>query len=161
MGMPVLLIVAISGFVVYRFRETRALTLAQFFEMRYSPSLRIFAGGLGFFAGIMNFGIIPAVGARFFVYFLGLPQQLTLAGTAIPTFILLMGAFLLVTVYLTLAGGQITVMITDCTSGLMGQWMLLVIIIVLLGMFSWSQISSVMMDRPAGHSLMNPFDSMG
>jgi SSS family solute:Na+ symporter len=158
---PVVLIVAISGFVIYRFRETRALTLAQFLEMRYSRAFRVFSGLLGFFAGIMNFGIIPAVGARFFVYFLGLPQQLTLFGLTIPTFIPLMGAFLMVTVYLTLAGGQITVMITDCTSGLMGQWMLLAIIATLMGMFTWSQISTVMLDRPAGQSLMNPFDSMG
>jgi SSS family solute:Na+ symporter len=33
---PVGLILAISGFVTYRYRQTRALTLAQFFEMRYS-----------------------------------------------------------------------------------------------------------------------------
>src|SRR3954471_8914286 len=32
---PDLLLVGISGFVVYPFRETRAMTLAQFFEMRY------------------------------------------------------------------------------------------------------------------------------
>ena len=159
--MPMLLIVAISGFVVYRYRETRALTLAQFLEMRYSRAFRVFAGLLGFFAGIMNFGIVPAVGARFFVNFLGLPQQISFPGVTVPTFILLMGAFLIVTVYLTLAGGQITVMITDCTSGLMSQWMLLAIIATLMGMFTWSQISTVMLERPAGQSLMNPFDSMG
>src|SRR5690348_13667459 len=32
---PIVLLVFISGFVFYRFRETRAMTLAQFFEMRY------------------------------------------------------------------------------------------------------------------------------
>jgi SSS family solute:Na+ symporter len=57
---PFVIVVAISGFVVYRFRETRALTLAQFFEMRYSRRFRLFAGGLAFFAGLANFGIIPA-----------------------------------------------------------------------------------------------------
>src|SRR4051812_23847845 len=35
LSIPVTLIVAISGFVLYRYRQTRALTLAQFFEMRY------------------------------------------------------------------------------------------------------------------------------
>ena len=36
--------------------ETRALTLAQFFEIRYSKSFRVFAGMMGFGAGLVNFG---------------------------------------------------------------------------------------------------------
>ncbi len=32
-NVPVGLIVAISGFVIYRYRETRVMTLAQFFEV--------------------------------------------------------------------------------------------------------------------------------
>src|SRR3954453_6838447 len=71
---PILLLVAVSGFVVYRYRETRALTLAQFFEMRYSRRFRLFMGMLAFGAGVLNYGIIPAVSSRFFVYFLGLPE---------------------------------------------------------------------------------------
>jgi SSS family solute:Na+ symporter len=159
-SMLTFLLVAITGFVVYRFRETRALTLAQFFEMRYSRAFRIFAGCIGFFAGIMNFGIIPAIGARFFVYFLGLPPAVTLFGFDCPTFVLLMALLLTITVYLTVSGGQITVMITDCASGLMDQWMFLVIIAALLCMFTWGQISTVLLDCPPGQSLMNPFDSM-
>ena len=33
---PIGLFVVLSGWVIYRFRQTRAMTLAQFFEMRYS-----------------------------------------------------------------------------------------------------------------------------
>jgi len=39
---PVGLFLAISGWVIYRFRETRALTLAEFFERRYGGPLRQF-----------------------------------------------------------------------------------------------------------------------
>src|ERR1700733_507131 len=67
---PLWVIIGISGFVIYRYRETRAMTLAQFFEIRYSKSFRLFAGALGFLAGIANFGIIPAIGSQFFVYYL-------------------------------------------------------------------------------------------
>ena len=159
-SMLALLLVAITGFVVYRYRETRALTLAQFFEMRYSRTFRIFSGILGFLAGIMNFGIIPAVGSRFFVYFLGLPPSIYIGGLEIPTFVLLMAVLLAITVYLTLSGGQISVMITDCASGLMDQWLFLVVIIGLLCMFSWSQISSTLLAAPPGQSMLNPFDSL-
>jgi SSS family solute:Na+ symporter len=63
----VTLLLAASGFIAFRFRETRALTLAQFYEMRYTRRVRIFAGLMIFISGVVNFGIFPAVGSRFFL----------------------------------------------------------------------------------------------
>lgn len=160
-AVPVTLIVAISGFVVYRYRETRAMTLAQFFELRYSKRFRVFTGMLGFAAGIINFGIIPAVGARCMVYFLGLPPTVNLLSTTVSTSLLLMAVFLSITVFITLSGGLITVMVTDCIEGILSQFFYLIIIAALLMMFSWSQISEVLTNQPDGHSLINPFDSGG
>lgn len=158
-AVPVTLIVAISGFVVYRYRETRAMTIAQFFELRYSRKFRVFTGMLGFGAGIVNFGIIPAVGARCMVYFLGLPPSVHLFSVTVSTSLLLMAVFLSITVFITLSGGLITVMVTDCIEGMLSQFFYLIIIVSLLTMFSWSQISEVLTSQPAGHSLINPFDS--
>jgi len=139
-GIPVGLIVAISGWVIYRFRETRALTLAQFFEMRYSKRFRIFTGFLAFAAGMANFGIIPAVGARFLTYFLGLPQTIHVFSIAVPIYIPLMAVLLTITLALTLSGGLITLMITNCLEGMISQILFLVIIFALLSMFSWPEI---------------------
>src|SRR3954452_17440627 len=83
---PILLLVAVSGFVIYRYRETRALTLAQFFEMRYSRRFRLFMGMLALGSVNLNYGIFPAVSWHFFVYFLGLPDHVALLGHAVPTF---------------------------------------------------------------------------
>ncbi|XHR29772.1 MAG: sodium:solute symporter [Chthoniobacteraceae bacterium] len=155
---PALLLVAIFGFVTYRFRETRALTLAQFFEIRYSKKFRLFTGGLGFMAGILNFGVIPSIGARFLVYFMGLPPALHLYSVTIPTYIPLMVLLLSFTVLLAVSGGIVTIMVTNCIEGILSQLFYLAIIAGLLLIFKWDQVSSVLMDRPPGNSFLNPFD---
>jgi SSS family solute:Na+ symporter len=111
---PVWVIVGISGFVIYRYRETRAMTLAQFFEIRYNKSFRLFTGFLGFIAGILNFGIIPVIGARCMVYFLGLPPVFTVFSHVIPTYIPLMALFLSLALFVALSGGVITLLIISC-----------------------------------------------
>jgi SSS family solute:Na+ symporter len=156
---PVIVIIAATGFVIWRFRETRAMTLAQFFEIRYSRNFRLFTGILAVIAGVLNFGIIPSVGARFFVSFLDLPVSLPVAGGTIPTYVVLMGAFLSVSLWVTLSGGLITNMVTDCVEGIISQVFYLAIIAALAMKFTWSQASTVLGDRPPGESLLNPFDS--
>jgi SSS family solute:Na+ symporter len=160
MTAPVGLVLTVIGFVSYRFRETRALTLAQFFEIRYSKRFRIFTGLLGFLAGIANFGIIPAVGARCMVYILGLPDRMALFGVTLPTYIPLMALFLGITVMITLAGGFITVMVTDCIEGILSQLIYLVLVIALLLMFAWPDIVQTLSATAPGHSKLNPFDSL-
>jgi solute:Na+ symporter, SSS family len=159
-GIPVGLMVSITGFVVYRYRETRAMTLAQFFEIRYSKRFRIFTGYLGFFAGVLNFGIIPVIGARFIATYIGLPPVVTFMGMEVGSHLLVMAILLSVTLAITLLGGQVTVMVTDCIEGIISQVLYLVIIVALLMMFDWGQIMQVMSDRPPGQSLINPFDSL-
>ena len=155
---PLGLFIALSGYIYYRYRETRAMTLAQFFEIRYSKSFRLFAGSLGFLSGLINYGIFPAVSARFFVYFCGLPQDVYIMSHAIPTFAIVMAIYLTLALIMTLTGGQLTVMITDCIEGLLALIMFIVIIVALLLIFDWSQIQEAMSYTPVGKSMLNPFD---
>ena len=64
--------------------------MAQFFEIRYSRNFRVFCGILAWVAGIINMGIFPAVTAKFFIYFCGLPQSFEIFGFQISTFAAIM-----------------------------------------------------------------------
>lgn len=155
----VLLLVGISGFVVYRYRETRALTLAQFLEMRYSRSFRLFMGTLAFVSGILNYGIFPAVSARFFIYFLHLPTTVHIGSFAVSTFAVIMASYLLLTVFIVTTGGQVTLMVTDCVEGLLSHAIYIIVAVAVLFVVGWSQIVQVMSSPPAGKSMINPFDA--
>lgn len=158
-SVPVLLLVGISGFVVYRFRETRALTLAQFLEMRYSRSFRLYMGGLAFLSGVLNYGIFPAVSSKFFIYFLNLPETVTFAGWAVPTFTLIMAGYLLFTVANILLGGQVTMMVTDCIEGIFSHAAYIIIVIAVFMAVGWKDIVETMSSAPPNYSLINPFDA--
>jgi SSS family solute:Na+ symporter len=158
LSLPVLMLVAIGGFVVYRYRQTRAMTLGQFFEMRYSRRFRLFAGVLGFLSGILNYGIFPAVSSTFFVYFLGLPQHVHLLGWSVGTSVLIMAGYLSCALVMMLVGGQITLMVTDCLEGILSHLVWVVVIAAIFSVISWAQMRTVITSAPPGHSLVNPFD---
>lgn len=159
MQLPVGIVIATSGWVQYRFRQTRAMTMAQFFEMRYSRRFRVYAGVVGFLSGIINFGIFPSVSARFFQYYCGFPTcfvevfglQIDLVYAAI--MLVLEGSALT----FTFMGGQIVVMITDLIQGV---WVNITFIIIgvylLFFLFDWSSILQGAALAPADASLVNP-----
>jgi len=152
------LVVALTGWVQYRYRQTRALTMAQFFELRYSRRFRIFAGFLAFVSGTLNFGIFPAVGGRFFQYYCGLPRYtITLASFDVDlVYAAIMFVLLFISLAFTFIGGQIAVMVTDFVQGVFCNILLVVIAVYLLYAFNWSLLSEGMAAAPADASLVNP-----
>lgn len=153
----VVLFITVSGWVVYRFRETRAMTMAQFFEMRYSKKFRIFAGALGVAAGIINFGIFPAVEARFFIYFCGLPDTFSLFGLHFSTFMVTVAFLLAISLYFVFAGGQVAIIISDFIQGAFVNIVFVAIILLFFALFSFDQIFAGLQQAPADASLLNPF----
>ena len=140
----IILAITMSGWVIYRFRLTRSLTLAQFFEKRYSRNFRIFAGIVAFFAGLINFGIFPAVGAQFFMNYCGLPESFL----GIPTYPLVMILLLGVALYFVYTGGQIAVIIADFFQGVFVTVILFVIAVYLFFNIGWDQVSESLEQTP-------------
>jgi len=159
-AIPIGLAMTLTGYCIYRFRETRALTMGQMFEIRYSRRFRIYAGCLSALSGIVNYGLFPAVGARFIVYFCGLPAQLEFLGMQWPTFAVIMAIFLTIGALMAMMGGQLTVMTTDCVMGMLSYPIYLIVVATLLSQFSWwNEIAPALSSRPPGQSMLNPFDT--
>lgn len=163
MGVASLALTA-SGFVSYRLRETRVLTMAQFFEMRYSRRFRIFAGAVAWISGVLNYSIFPAVSVRFFLYFCDLPQSFQIGGITVSTYVFLLILFLGCGILFAIGGGQVAIMVTDFVQGAFCNIAFLVLLVFLLSKFHWGTLSETLVNLSSGNpdkSLVNPFATAG
>ena len=157
--LPLSLVLSLTGYCVYRFRETKAMSLGQFLEMRYNRPLRIFAAALRSLSEMLANMICPAVAARFFIYFLDLPHSFTFLGLEIPTFMVVVFIVLTLAITIICMGGTLALVITDTIQGLLCYPMLVVFTVFVLVTFSWTdEIIPVMADRAAGESFLSPYD---
>ena len=156
---PLGMFLALTGYCVYRYRETKALSAGQFLEMRYNKAFRIFAAVIRTLSEMITNAIAPAIAARFFIYYLGFPHYFELWGIRISTFATVLAAVLLIALVIMLTAGQISLIVTDCLQGLLCYPIFILLALFLYFNFSWdNQIAPVMADRAAGESFLNPFD---
>ena len=157
--LPISTALSLSGYCIYRYRATRALSIGQFLEMRYSRSFRVVAAAIRTIAEMITNSIGPAVAANFFIYFLGLPHKFNICGINLPTFVLLTGSLLAVATLVLWPGGRISLLITDCFQSLLSYPVFVVLVGYVFLNFNWgTDIAPVMMDRVAGESYLNPYD---
>ena len=157
--LPISMVLALSGFCYYRFRETRSMSIGQFLEMRYNRPLRVFASGLRTFSEIITNMICPAITARFFIYLLDWPEYLSIAGFQVSVFALVIIVMLIISITIIWMGGTLSLLISDTLQSLISYPIFTIFVIFILCKFSYTdEIVPVMSDRIAGESFINPFD---
>lgn len=158
LAIVIMLFLALSGFVSYRYRETRALTMAEFLEMRYSRGVRIISGILAFLSGVFNYALFPAVAGRFIIYYCQLPDYFQFLGINVSMFGFIMALALLVSLIIVMIGGQLTTMVTDCVQGIFGYFVYAAIVGVIFYLFTITEMREATLTRAVGESFFNPFD---
>ena len=96
---------------------------------------------------------------RFFISFCDLPSHFAIGPLNVSTAALLCGAFLSVALFFVLRGGQMQIMVTDFMQGMICGVLFLIVAVVVLRSFSLEQLFAGMSHRPAGKSMLNPFDT--
>ena len=157
---PVGVFIALTGYCMYRWRETRCLSMGQFLEMRYgSKFFRVFCATLRTIAEMVTNAIGPAIATNFFIYYLGLPHKIMICGVNLPCYAIIVALCLILALMFILPGGRISLLITDCVQGLLCYPVFVVIVGYIILNFSWTyDIAPVMWNRVPGQSFMNPYD---
>ena len=153
------MILNLSGWCTYRFRETRAMSFGQFLEIRYNRAIRVVASVIRAGADILTEILLPSLAARFFIYFFDLPFSFRVCGMEVSTYVVIMLFTLSIALFIICSGGSVALLVADCVQGLLCYPLFFMIVAFALFTFSWNgQISPTLLDRVPGESFLNPFD---
>ena len=158
-GLPVSIILTLCGFVHYRLRQTKALTLSQFLEARYSRKFRLFAGTLCWVSGALNYAIMPMVAARAFICFFGLPVSFEFLGFEWQTFPVLLFCVLFTGCFVACCSGQGGIIVTGFFQNFISIIAFLLVAYFIIYKFNWDTIIRGLrvVSDPDKKSLTNPF----
>ena len=153
------MVINLSGWCTYRFRETRAMSFGQFLEIRYNRAIRIVASVIRATADILTEILLPSLAARFFIYFFDLPFSFRILGFEISTYVVIMLFTLSIAIFIICSGGSVALLVADCVQGLLCYPLFFAIVAFALYKFSWNnEIAPTLLDRVPGESFLNPFD---
>jgi SSS family solute:Na+ symporter len=100
-----ILAIGLTGFIVYKLRQLRILTIPEFYEMRFGKNVRVIGGILLTLGGILNMGLFLQAGARFMMGVTGYSHPAGLK--------LFMSVMLIMVLIYTVLGGMISVVLND------------------------------------------------
>ncbi len=158
-GMPISIILSLCGFVFYRLRQTKALTLAQFLEIRYSRKFRLFSGILCWVSGVLNYGVMPMATGRAVIALCGLPESFQCFGFTCQTFPVIVFIFMAIACLVACTGGQVSILITGAFQGLITLLAFLLVMFFTVYTFKWDTIVEGLkvVENPETQSLIDPF----
>ncbi len=100
-----ILAIGLTGFIVYKLRELRVMTIPEFYEKRFGRDVRIIGGILLATGGILNMGLFLQAGARFMMGVTGYSNPAGLK--------LFMSVMLIMVLIYTVLGGMVSVVLND------------------------------------------------
>ena len=159
-SVPVSIVLGLTGFCTYRWRETRCLSKGQFIELRYgSKFFRIVTAFVSTISEMITNAIGPAIAANFFIYYMGLPHRIMIFGVSLPCYGILVALCLCLATILIWPAGRISLLITDCFQGLISYPIFVAVVGFILLRFSYDvDLAPVLWDRVPGESFMDPYD---
>lgn len=138
-----------TGFIVYKLREFKVLTIPEYYEKRFNRKVRILGAILMVVGGVLNMGLFLKIGSMFIVGITGLSQN----SWALP---LVMTTLLILVLVYTCLGGMVSVVITDYLQFVVLSFGLLLTVFLTIFHLGWDQIFKTI-EVHMGEAGFNPF----
>lgn len=148
------------GFGIERFRASKAMSVPQYIEMRFSKRLRILTGMFNCLAGVIQMCLFPIVGASFIRVLIGAPQKVIMGGSAVPTDWLIMAILLVCPIIFTYLGGYATLIVTNFFQSILIMGVLCWLLFLLIGRIGLQNYWTGL-EQAHGLSGFNPFADGG
>jgi len=110
LGMAAAFFVGATGFVIKKLRQLNLTTITEYFEIRYNRKVRVTASIICAFAGIINMGLFPKIGAIFIAYSTGLTET---AQNPVVLVNIITSVLIVLVLFYTILGGMVSVILTD------------------------------------------------
>lgn len=150
LAMAAYMLVGKTGFIIERLREVEVMTIPEYYELRYSRSVRLLGGIILFLGGVLNMGIFLKFDGIFLSEVMGFgPNALAL----------IMVAMIVVVVLYTVLGGMFSVVITDYMQFVVlsiGVFVALVAVLVNVDLGSIVETVNVNLGVSGVNPLVNP-----
>ena len=144
-----LIIVGATGFVVVKLRESEVMTIPEYYQTRYSTTVRVLGGTVMVLAGVLNMGLFLKAGSIFVAALTGMDNPDLLKWV--------MTIMLALVLFYTVLGGMVSVVITDLIQFFVLGISLLIVCGFILGDLGLDGMRAIATEQ---HGYVNPFDSL-
>jgi SSS family solute:Na+ symporter len=152
------LVIGLTGFVVYRLRASGVMTVPEYYEQRYNKTVRWVGGVLLAVSGITNMGVFLQVDAKFIIAVTGI-QPVNVSGwEAGPTLIWVMSAMMAIVLVYTALGGMVSVIVTDLFQFVVLSLGMLIVTILAVRQLGWTEVFATV-ERQLGQPGFDPLVS--
>ncbi|MCX7425312.1 MAG: sodium:solute symporter family protein [Planctomycetia bacterium] len=147
--------VGATGFCINPLRRAGVMTIPELFEKRFGPRVRWAAGVVIVLGGLLNMGVFLRITGEFLVLVGGF--DLDHLGRNV---VLMMTALLALGTIYTVAGGMLSVLVTDFLQFIVMSAGLIAVTILILMNIGWEKLAATVADRYADGGF-NPFFNPG
>lgn len=147
------LMIGLTGFVVYRLRDSSIMTIPEYYEKRYSQSVRVVGASVMVVSGVLNMGLFLKAGSQFLTAISGLQDEMYLK--------LIMTGLLLLVLFYTVLGGMVSVVITDLIQFLILGTGMVIVTCVIFWSIGWEGFSAIVTEQNGYFDPTNPENPSG